>query len=169
MELSSIIIGVAFLALFILPFVWLNMKRNQNENELVTELNNYAKDSGSLNCVTEMCSNLVIGLDKTTNFVFFVKRLNNGFIKQKVDLSNVKSCSLKSETNENKVSDFHDIQIEKLELHFNTKDHSKSVIFTFFDIKDGSELTGETQLITKWAELCSAQLYPFKEVLNMDK
>jgi len=164
MELTSIIIGATLFVAILIPFIWMIMKNKKKEKQLVNELIEYAKTSNSNNCEIDNCAEIAIGYDKITNCAFFIKRKENLFYKQKVNLLEVQSCEVKKEISKTAVLGSKETRIEKLELKFNFKNNSSEVV-EFFNIQGSIGMDGELKMIEKWCDTFKSEIGQLKKVI----
>jgi hypothetical protein len=96
MDLSSVIIGLAILALVILPFIFISMRNKNKENQNVKEFIQTGLKYGLELSETEQWSNHLLGLDPVKRKILFREFNEQQFNETVFDLNEVKSCTLSS-------------------------------------------------------------------------
>jgi len=159
MDLGSTITGIVLLILCILPMVFLSRNRKKREKQLLQLIANLANNQNTKIAQFEHCGDLVIGLDEAGKNIYFAKRQDETETAKLVPLKEVKSCKVvnvsRKVSNEN---GSHHV-LEKLELKFEPVDKNKSEhVLEFYREADRIPLSGELQLIEKWAGIAKARL-----------
>lgn len=98
MDIATIIIGVAIVALCVLPFWLSGYSRKRREKNLTNALNEMAQQKSTTICNSEICGNNAIGIDGGGRWLFYARC--KGGLRECVDLENVRTCSIvdKSDT-----------------------------------------------------------------------
>jgi hypothetical protein len=94
MDSSSVIIGLAILALVILPFIFISMRNKNKENQNVKEFIQTGLKYGLELSETEQWSNHLLGLDPVKRKILFREFNEQQFNETVFDLNEVKSCTL---------------------------------------------------------------------------
>lgn len=94
MDSSSIIIGLAILALVILPFIFISIRNKNKENQNVKEFIQTGLKYGLEFSETEHWSNCLLGLDPIKRKILFRQINELQFTETVFDLNEVRSCSL---------------------------------------------------------------------------
>lgn len=160
MDITSSIIGIGLLLLFVIPIVLLNRRGKKTEQLFKNKLFSQAeKDSCEIN-EFEIWNNAAIGLDSNSSKLFFLKKVAYKDEYENMDLKEVSTCQLRN-TNENFNSkDGQQTIIEKLELIFSFKGHGKdpkSIVLYDRDL-DNLNLNGEVQIAQKWHGILTKEL-----------
>lgn len=92
MDIATIIIGVAIVALCILPFWLSGYARKRRERNLTDALNEMAQQKSTTICNSEICGNNAIGIDGGGRWLFYARC--KGGLRECIDLENVRACSI---------------------------------------------------------------------------
>ncbi|MBE0654817.1 MAG: hypothetical protein IH594_13530 [Bacteroidales bacterium] len=159
MDPVSIIIGIFFLALFIVPFIIMSRKGKKSEKQLLQTLAGIAEQHKCKLSQHEISGDFGIGLDEKKNFVFFCKNTTGQETRQAIDLAGIQLCRLiKSSRTVNSKEGKHEV-IERLELGLipTAKDRPE-VRLEFFNAETGRQLNGELQSVENWSTRINARV-----------
>lgn len=159
MNLGTAITGAIFIAIFMLPFIFMLQGRKKKEKQLLQSISTVANNQNCKISQHELCEEFAIGLDETTNQLFFLKKTADQEIAQFVNLSEIKSCKvIKSERSVNS-KDANYKTINNLDLQFSfLNQKNPDVLFSFYNAEENMELNGEIQTIEKWANIVNDRL-----------
>ncbi|HOX83082.1 MAG TPA: hypothetical protein PLJ60_15015 [Chryseolinea sp.] len=152
--ITSIIMLVLMFA-FILTFVrWMSLKR---VNRFLKPLQSLAKETNSIITDYAIWNNNIIGHDKNTHHVFFIKTTEEKQTQQTIALSSVQKCHI---NNSSRSAINNQSIIEKLELVFTERGKNGTEIsLEFYNAKhDNLTINEELQLIQKWSGIINDQL-----------
>jgi hypothetical protein len=153
MNTNTIISLAILIAVSIFLFVLMNLLKSKKEKRKLKLIEDEAEKQNCLISKSEFCANLLIGIDETSNFLFFINK-NRGK-SQFVNLNDMRNCTLinKSRTLSNGGSSYK--VIDKLGLNFVPKfgDNSEFFLEFYNSEYDSLNLSGELQLVEKWAEI----------------
>ena len=163
MELGTAIIGLATILACIIPFVLISKSNKQRTQKIFQALSDWAAKSSCSISKHDIWNQSAIGIDASSNMIFFYQKSGDQETRQKVNLAEVEKCllintsrTLKHETGEQKV-------IEKLELTFSHR-HGKEAdtSIVFFDTNSGRlTLAGELQMAEKWYKIANEGIESF--------
>lgn len=162
MNLGTAITGAIFIAIFMLPFIFMLQGRKKKEKQLLQSILAVANKHSCKISQHELCEEFAIGLDETANQLFFLKKTEDKEIAQFVNLSEIKSCKvIKSERSVNS-KDANYKLINNLDLQFSfLNQKNPDVLFSFYNAEEDMELNGEIQTIEKWAKIVNDRLKKF--------
>lgn len=159
MNLGTAIIGAIFIAIFMLPFIFMLQGRKKKKKQLLQSILNVANNHQCKISQHELCEEFAIGLDETTNQLFFLKKTEDQEIAQFVNLSEIKSCKVIKTERSVKSKDENYKSINNLDLQFSFLDQKNpDVLFAFYNAEENMELNGEIQTIEKWANIVNDRL-----------
>lgn len=92
MDITTIIIGVAIVALCALPFWLSGYARKRREKNLTNALNEMAQQKSTTICNSEICGNNSVGIDGSGRWLFYARC--KGGLRECIDLENVRACSI---------------------------------------------------------------------------
>lgn len=153
MNTATIITLAILIAISIFIFVLMNMIKTKKEK---IKLKLLADEAIKQNCQitkSEFCSGLLIGIDEPSNFLFFINQNRNK--SHHINLREVKIMRLINVTRTVTNGGSSYKVIDKLGLSFASKVGDKGDEFLeFYNSEyDSLNLTGELQLLEKWAEI----------------
>lgn len=158
MNLGTAITGAIFIAIFILPFIFMLNGRKKKEKLILQSISAIATKLDCKISQHELCEEFAIGLDEAANHLFFLKKTNEKEVAQHVNLTEIKSCKvIKTEHTINKADNYK--FIDNLDLHFSFLDKNiPDISLTFYNAEENMELSGEVQVIEKWAKIVNERL-----------
>ena len=146
MDLTTTIIGVAILALCILPLAMAHNKKKKKEQQLLQALTDLA---GSYSCKIsqhDLWQNTAIGIDESAKCVFFIKNSNGDGSLQKVHLAGVRGSHI------NGNADL--ARAEKLELILvHASVNEPETVLEFYNPEISMQLHDELLLVKKWQDI----------------
>ncbi len=159
MNLGTAITGAIFIAIFMLPFIFMLNGRKKKEKQLLQSILNIANNHHCKITKQEISEEFAIGLDETRNQLFFLKNTTDKEIKQHINLAEIKSCKVVKTGHADGNKDNSYKSIDKLDLHFSflNKNHP-DISLVFYDADENFGLNGEIQLIEKWANIVNDRL-----------
>ena len=142
MDITTIIIGVAIVALCALPFWLSGYTRKRREKNLTNALNEMAQQKSTTICNSEICGNNIIGIDGSGRWLFYARC--KGGLRECVDLENVRTCSIvdKSDT---------------LGLLF-VADGKPDVYLEFYNSNVEATSDDESRLAVRWRKIVTDRL-----------
>lgn len=158
MDLTSTIIGISLLLLFVVPILLLNRRRKNKEKIFKQKLYSLAeKESCSIQEI-ETWNNTGIGYDQNTSKVFFVKKIAFKEITDNIDLKETLSCQLLNTNHSVNTNDGTKLIVEKLELIFTLKNKTEKTLLFYDNDFDNLDLDGEIQIANKWQSFLTKEL-----------
>ena len=159
MNLGTAITGAIFIAIFMLPFIFMLNGRKKKEKQLAKSILAIANNHHCKISQQDISEEFAIGLDETVNHLFFLKKTPDKEIAQHVNLAEIKFCKVIKTGNTTGKKDNQHKSIDKLDLQFSFMDQKKQdVSFTFYNSEENFGLNGEIQLIEKWAKIINDRL-----------
>lgn len=159
MDLSSLIMGLFLLALFVLPFVLVGRSSKKKKNQLLDRLNELAQQQNCKIAKHDSCSNFIIGTDEKVNFLFFFKKSEEKEIAQSVQLNEVQKCTVLNTVKSLNGKEKGNSGSGKLVLSLlPVKKDSPELLLDFYNENDRVQLSDELILINKWNEIVSQKL-----------
>lgn len=157
MNTGTLIIGAIMIAICVLPIVLIYRSRKNTEKKLIQSLNNLAEKQHCKVSNLETWSNSAIGIDETTNMLFFYRQIKEKEIARNIKLSEISKCMVHN-TNRNIKEGNYSIT-EKIELVLSPKTKGNpDIALEFYDAEISAQLSGEPQLAEKWARNISGRL-----------
>lgn len=164
MDIGTFVVGISLMALCILPFVAMSRIKKNKEKQLLKSLSAIANKYGGNIVQHEIFGNFIIGLDNSTNSVFFLKKDKEEEVIKHVRLTETKHCRVEETGRTISNKDGNHKLVDRLDLHFTPIDSSKpEVLMEFYNAQDSMQLSGELQMIRKWEKTINEQLKHLRE------
>lgn len=160
MDFGTIIIGVATLLLFFVPFIVVDWNKKRNENRFITKLLSLATNSACSISSYERWNESAIGIDINTHMLFFISKANNQEVSITVNLNDASHCyvrnsgrTVKTKGNSIKITD-------SISLAIVPKEKGKQdVLLPIYNVDyDSPTLNGELQLAEKWEAIANESI-----------
>ncbi len=159
MDLGTLIMGAAIVAICMLPFVIIGNAGKKRKKRTLQSLTNMAKQYNGQISQYEFCANFAIGIDEAKNFVFFYKRSKDEVEEEYVDLSEIKKSKVVTTSRTVGNKDQNHSVIDRLDLAFVPKAVNKEEIkWAFFDVEENLQLSSELPMIEKWSNLINDRI-----------
>ena len=158
--MGSIITGILVLIVCLLPFVLMSQSHRKKEKALLLALYESAQKNHCNISQYDTWSNAAIGIDLTSNLIFFTKKIKDINSNQQVVLADIERCRVVRTNHSENASSSHYNAIEKLELVFIYQANNKAaIVLEFYNAEhDGPTLAGELQLAEKWCAMANNRL-----------
>lgn len=154
MDSTSAIIGIALIAISILPFIILSKNRKKRSKETIEKLNTFASKEGATIHHYDICKNLIIGMDNQKNILFFIKKTDKEAVNKSIPLNDYKSFHLIKETRKVGEKNNSYVLIERLALSFiPIIGNNSPQELEFYNSVKTIQLSTELQTIQKWSEI----------------
>ncbi|MBI2280357.1 MAG: hypothetical protein HYU68_06670 [Bacteroidetes bacterium] len=148
MDIGITITGAILIAICILPFVLMGRNSRKHEKLLFQSLSNIAAKQNCKITQHECCEEYIIGIDETSNFLFFFKRIKDKEISKQINLADIQSCKIvkTSRSSDNE-------KIDKLELSLLPSLKNKAnIILELYNSDERMHLGDDFLLIERWAK-----------------
>ena len=142
MDIVTIIIGVAIVALCALPFWLSGYARKRREKNLTNALNEMAQQRSTTICNSEICGNNIIGIDGSGRWLFYARC--KGGLRECVDLENVRTCGIIDKP-------------DTIGLNF-TADGKPDVYLEFYNSNVEATSDDESRLAARWHKIVADRL-----------
>lgn len=156
MDLTTLLIGVAALAIFIVPVLMIQVANRRRDKRRIKAFKQLAAQNGLTLTKYDTWGESCIGVDEEKKKVYFSTGSNGQASSTLVNLSDVQTCSVSSDGKSLKTKEYNSALTERVSLDFwngNGKQPEKS--FLFFDKSIDSTLTDELLLAQKWEKIIS--------------
>ncbi len=167
MDKGILLVTIIFLAIIILPFVFIGLSKKKKRNRFLNKITNLADLRGCTITRHEISNNFIIGIDDSAGCLFFYKKEPDKEILRDFNLKEFKTCKLLnvSRTVNDKQNQLQLVQ--KLELCFYPieEDQPEEVIEFYNDEYDSLTLSGELQMIERWED----QINKYLKTLHKEK
>jgi hypothetical protein len=152
--MSTILIGTFVVALFILPFFLFGMSKNKEKKHLKDALSKIAEENKCNISISDYWADSAIGLDESSNHLFFVHAYNGKEMVQHLFLHNYRGCTVKNYSRNIKDNVGDHRAIDKLELELTPVERGKPTERLEFFNSDGNKLHSDELIVTeKWSSI----------------
>jgi hypothetical protein len=157
--MSTIIIGILVVALFILPFFLMGISGNKDKKQLREALCKIAEENKSNLSLTEYWTDSAMGLDENTNHLFFVHTFNGKETLKHLNLKEYKFCKVNNFSRNIKDSNGDHRAIDKLEIELTPLEKGKRIELLEIFNSDGSKFhTYELAVAEKWTTIINKRV-----------
>ncbi|MCG9880419.1 MAG: hypothetical protein MH472_07465 [Bacteroidia bacterium] len=154
MDLSSIIIGAIFLAAFILPFIWMGIRRKKEEKKNILSFQQYALEQNETIVNIDVMEILMIAFNVNKSKLYFAFKDGESWNYHHINTNEISSVKVNrvssAITTTNGTKDL--IKKLQLNLYFKHKDLPFLPI-TFYNQQVSMEINDELILLNKWVLL----------------
>ncbi|MBX2926231.1 MAG: hypothetical protein KF852_00220 [Saprospiraceae bacterium] len=159
MDSGTALVGGILILICILPFVLMNMSAKKKKRQFLQLLFDLAgKNNGKIS-QHDHWNGTAIGLDETTNTIFFIKKLKEDVTSRQVNLAEVQKCRVVQTHNAASGKGGSAPVIEKIELAFAYRDKGRAeTTLEFYNDETDSFLSGELQQAEKWSKIANARI-----------
>ena len=92
MDITTLLIGVAIVALCFMPFWLSGNARKRREKQLNDAINEMAESKSTTICNSEVCGNNAIAIDGSGRWLFYARC--KGGLRECIDLESIRTCSI---------------------------------------------------------------------------
>ncbi len=155
MDFGTIIVGAVVVGLCIVPFYIFKSGTGKHRKELLDQLAQLAQQKGGRITLSDYLGNFAIGLDEQAGVLYFIHDEPGKEAAHAIPLNKVRQCK---PVNLNRNVDSVKV-VEKLELliAYHHK-HEAETSLEFYHADGSTQLSGEYQLLEKWAALINARV-----------
>jgi hypothetical protein len=160
MDTTSIITGIAIVAIIALPFILHHQIKRKKEMEFLNDIISLAESVNATISQKEFWrERYAIGIDNTSKNIFYINKQKEKKERTIIDLSEVEKCRIVTASRSVKTPNGNSTIIDRLELvfTFNSSDVPEKVL-EFYDCTEFMTTDGEFPLIEKWQGLINFNL-----------
>jgi len=154
MNTVSTLVGLLFILICILPFIFMGRKRRKREKLMLNTAENFAVENNLRVSFKELVRDFVLALDNSKKALIYCKITPLKAEKFYVNLNEIKNCKVvnisrwvEGKGASAKVTDQLFLSLVPLDKN------SKEVKIEYFNADVNVQLCGELQSIEKWAEI----------------
>lgn len=157
MDLHTIIIGVIFLLICLIPVLITSRNKKKKEAQFVQLLFALAERNNCKISNYEQWNDSVLGIDEVTNFVFIINKIKEVETIQQIHLAEIQKCRVMESSRTVGEKGATMKAVDKIELAFINRDRNKvDTIVTFYNSDyDRLTLNGEIQMAEKWCKIAN--------------
>lgn len=160
MDIGTIIIGIVFLAVFILPFYFLGRNKKSGAKGLTQAFSQAAAKAG-LNIPNPECwsNTYCIGIDPQAGKMLYLKVKNGASQETVIDLGEIEKCRVANHTKTAVAHNTASKVVDKIELVFTPfAAHHNEKALEFYSLAESLTIGNELKLAEKWKQLAEQQL-----------
>ena len=146
MDITTLLIGVAIVALCFMPFWLSGNARKRREKQLNDAINEMAKSKSTTICNLEVCGNNAIAIDGSGRWLFYARC--KGGLRECIDLESVRTCSIVEKT-------------DTIGLSF-VADNVPEVYIELFNSNVEATSDDESRLAARWRKIVVERLAAMK-------
>ena len=146
MDITTLLIGVAIVALCFMPFWLSGNARKRREKQLNDAINEMAKSKSTTICNLEVCGNNAIAIDGSGRWLFYARC--KGGLRECIDLESVRTCSIIEKT-------------DTIGLSF-VADNVPEVYIELFNSNVEATSDDESRLAARWRKIVVERLAAMK-------
>lgn len=160
MDTTSIIIGLFFVAIFIVPIWLIQRSQNKGKGTLSKSFKEAASSNGLSISTSDYWANAYcIGIDEKNNKLLYVAHKESGDKVVVVDLSTLEKCSIERKTHQSGTGKHQETVTDHLDLKLIHNDamHTSDRL-EFYDESTSLHMNGEQILLEKWQKIIGNKL-----------
>lgn len=156
MDLGSVVIALVLLAFLIVPFIYYSGVQKKKRNIFLKEVIELAEQQKINFSQYEVWGQYYgLGIDNSTNKLFYYKKKGDKELKVLIDLSEVEKCRVNNINRTIKDTRI----IDQLELVFRYRNAKlPEMTLEFYNNEESMSLNDELQLTEKWATIVNSNL-----------
>lgn len=166
MDLSSLIIGLVLMSLFVIPIFFLSRKKASKDKQLLSHFTNIAEQQELKISQNDIWSrNYFIGIDQDANKLIYIKKTNENDDKVLFGLKEVELCRVDNVIRTIKEGKYSSNVTDRIDLKFKLKNSNAFEKTIEFYNAHGTEnviLTNELELAEKWAKVINHKVRSLK-------
>lgn len=143
MDLQTTIIGIALIALCVIPLAWAYRKRKEKQQKLVTELKAHAITNSCNITRFDLWHNTAIGIDDANSCLFFLRKSKDGEVVKQAHLAGVSSSYTNGDDRPSESPG-----LELVLVHGNV--NAPNTVLEFYNRASLMQLNNELELLKKW-------------------
>ncbi len=160
MDMASALVAIISIAAFTLPFIYLSRIQSNKKKQTLNFIKSKASGHGlNLDQIDYWNQQYAIGLDQSKNALIYLKKSNDTWSENVINLKEFQKCIIQDSHKKNQVSLSNGNGAVNLQLVLSPmKPNVPEQRLEFFDRSESLALNGEWQLIDKWKSIVSEKL-----------
>jgi len=156
MNITTAVIGLGMLALFVIPAIILTAKNRNRNKGLLIELTRLAALQNCELSAYDVQPQFAIGLSVSGNQIFFISRQDKTgeLIKNNILINRLKACNLQTKKRTVNLQKSTETVIDKIEINFHSRDKDNgNSPWVLYDSEVTPHPDGELLLGEKWVSI----------------
>ncbi len=154
MDITILLIGIASLAVFIVPIYFLQRANRREELNKQKSFKKLAEQNGVTVSKFDLWNENGIGIDQNKKKVFVTNTLNEKPVNSTIDLSDYVSCKLVNDSRTVKTKHNKTTVVERISLNLKSANSTQTdTAIVFFDKNVSPSLNNEFMLAESWEKL----------------
>ncbi len=163
MDTGTTIIGAAFVAMLILPFILIGGNTRKKNKKLGQSLKEIANNHNCKVTHFQCCGDFAIGLDEISHCAFFYKKIKDKEMAKYVNLADIKESKVINTSRTIKSGNRDYKTLDRLEIAFVPNlQKDPNLIWELYSIEDNMQQRGEVPFASLWSGLINEQLHQKK-------
>ncbi|MBE0663519.1 MAG: hypothetical protein IH597_13760 [Bacteroidales bacterium] len=160
MDTTSIIIGLFFVALFIVPIWLIQRSQNKSKGTLSKSFKQAASTQGLSISTSDFWANMYgIGVDEKSNKLLYLAHKPAGEKVMVVDLNTLEKCSIERKTHQSGNGKHQETVTDRLDLKLIHNDAMHTTYrLEFYEESTSLHMNGEQILLEKWQKIIGNKL-----------
>lgn len=158
MKIDILIVDVALLALVLVPYLIFILVGSKTANKSRKRFKQIASENGLVLTEQESWNANLVGLDRIKEKFLFIQLKNGEPVSELVDLKMLKSCSVISETEKQKINGKMDEILKRVSLEFVFLNATEKKLLDLYDHEINIYQDYELKRAQKWSSLINELL-----------
>ena len=159
MDTGTTIIGAAFVAMLILPFIFMGGNTKKKNKKLGQGLKELANNQNCKITHFQCCGDFAIGLDEISHVAFFYKKTANKEVSKFVNLADIKESKVINTSRTVKSANGDYKTLDRLEIAFVPNPQKDlNLLWELYNVEDNMQQRGEVPFASLWSGLINEHL-----------
>jgi hypothetical protein len=160
MDMASALVALISIAAFTIPFIYLSRVQSNKKKQILNFIKSKASEHGlNLDEMDYWNQQYAIGLDQKKNALIYLKKSNENWNENVINLSEFQKCSIQDSNRKNAGSLSNGNGAANLHLVLSpAKANLPEKNLEFFDRSESLTLNGEWKLLEKWKSIVTDKI-----------
>ncbi|MEI6139457.1 MAG: hypothetical protein WCP85_09340 [Mariniphaga sp.] len=160
MDIGSIIFVLVIVLVCVVPIVLFQINQKKKEKRSLLILKSTADINNATISEYDLWYNFLIGIDKTTHKLFFIRKTETEEVAKAIDLAEIIGCKSLNKSRSVSYRGGNQLVVERIELVLSNRDKNKpDIILEFYNsATDNPVMRNEIQLVEKWSGIVNKLL-----------
>jgi hypothetical protein len=159
MDLTILLIGIASLAVFIVPIYFLQRANKREEVNKQKKFKKFAEQNGVMVSKFDLWNENGIGLDQNKKKLFVSNKQNEKIVSSTIDLTDFALCKLVNDSRTVKTKHNKTTVVERITLNLKPANSTQTeTAIVFYDKNGNTSLNNEFMLAESWEKLLNGIL-----------
>jgi len=150
--------------MFVLPFLLVGIGKDKGQKQLKQVLFRIADENNCKLSKVELMSSSAIGIDETTDDLFFIQTYNGIETAKHIKLSKFRSCKINNYSRSMKDTEGNHTAIDRLDIELTPLEKgTSSIILEFFNSEGSTLFSNELAIVEEWEQIINKKLNTRKQ------